>query len=53
MTDDDWNEEFEKYKRFPEYQKVNYGMNMEEFKSIFWWEWGHRFLGQNLFYLNI
>jgi len=42
----DWNVEFEAYKQIPEYQQINKGMSLEEFKGIFWWEWGHRFLGR-------
>lgn len=42
----DWLVEFEKYKQIPEYQLVNLGMSMAEFKFIYWWEWGHRFLGR-------
>ena len=42
----EWNEEFEKYKQIPEYQKINKGMSLAEFKTIFWWEWSHRFLGR-------
>ena len=41
-----WLEEFDKYKASPEYQLQNLGMSMDEFKGIFWWEWGHRFLGR-------
>jgi len=41
-----WLDEFEKYKAIPEYQQVNYGMSLSEFKTIYWWEWGHRFLGR-------
>ena len=41
-----WQEEFEKYKAIPEYKIVNRGMTLDEFKTIFWWEWGHRFLGR-------
>ncbi len=41
-----WLEEFEKYKTIPEYQEVNYGMSLEQFKAIYWWEWGHRFVGR-------
>lgn len=41
-----WLQVFEKYKAFPEYQKVNAGMSLEDFKSIFWWEYGHRVLGR-------
>ncbi len=41
-----WQVEFEKYKSIPEYEQVNYGMSLAQFKSIYWWEWGHRFLGR-------
>lgn len=41
-----WLEEFEKYKSIPEYEEVNWGMSLSEFKSIYWWEWGHRLLGR-------
>ncbi len=43
---EDWQNSFEKYRQIPEYQLVNKGMSLEEFKFIFWWEWGHRFLGR-------
>jgi cytochrome c oxidase assembly protein subunit 15 len=46
LNEADWNEAFEKYKRIPEYQIVNRGMPLAEFKFIYWWEWGHRFLGR-------
>jgi heme a synthase len=41
-----WLEAFEKYKLIPEYQVQNKGMSLEDFKFIYWWEWGHRFLGR-------
>jgi heme a synthase len=41
-----WQTVFEKYQQFPEYQKVNFGMSLEDFKLIFWWEYGHRVLGR-------
>ena len=46
LSDADWQSEFEKYKAIPEYELVNYGMSLERFKVIYWWEWGHRFLGR-------
>ncbi len=46
MSEADWASEFEKYKEIPEYQLQNEGMSLSEFKSIYWWEWGHRFLGR-------
>jgi cytochrome c oxidase assembly protein subunit 15 len=42
----DWASEFEKYRRIPQYRFVNAGMSLEQFKTIYWWEWGHRFLGR-------
>ena len=41
-----WSEAFEAYKTIPQYQQVNRGMSLDEFKTIFWWEWSHRFLGR-------
>jgi len=41
-----WAEEFNKYKAFPEYQKVNKGMSLDEFKGIFVFEYSHRLLGR-------
>ena len=46
MSEAAWLAEFEKYKAIPEYQQVNYGMSLGQFKEIYWWEWGHRFLGR-------
>lgn len=46
MTEAHWLEAFEKYKQIPEYHLVNKGMSLEEFEFIYWWEWGHRFLGR-------
>jgi len=42
----DWVDVFNKYKQSPEYLKINKGMNLAEFKNIFWWEYGHRVLGR-------
>lgn len=41
-----WQEAFGKYQQTPEYQQVNRGMSLEEFKGIFWWEYAHRLLGR-------
>jgi cytochrome c oxidase assembly protein subunit 15 len=42
----EWQEEFDKYRQIPQYQLINKGMTLAEFKTIFWWEWAHRFLGR-------
>jgi len=46
LSEADWLSEFEKYKTIPEYEQVNWGMSLHQFKQIYWWEWGHRFLGR-------
>lgn len=42
----EWEEEFQLYRQIPEYQQINRGMSLDEFKVIFWWEWGHRLLAR-------
>ena len=42
----DWQSEFDKYRQIPQYQLLNEGMSLAEFKVIYWWEWGHRQLGR-------
>ena len=42
----DWMIEFEKYKTTTEFQTINSSMTLDQFKFIYWWEWGHRFLGR-------
>ncbi len=46
MNEAAWLVEFEKYKQIPQYELLNEGMTLEAFKSIYWWEWGHRQLGR-------
>ena len=41
-----WEEVFAAYKQYPEYQKINVGMTLDDFKQIFWFEYGHRILGR-------
>lgn len=41
-----WLETFAKYKLTPEYQKINTGMDLAGFQSIFWLEYFHRLLGR-------
>lgn len=42
----DWQAEFAAYQETPEFQLQNSAMTLEAFKTIFWWEWGHRQLGR-------
>ncbi len=46
LNEADWLAALEKYRQIPEYQLINKGMSLDEFKFIYWWEWGHRFLGR-------
>jgi heme a synthase len=45
-SEEKWEKEFEIYKKFPEYDKKNRGMSLEEFKYIYWYEYSHRMLGR-------
>ncbi len=46
ITDAQWNDVFLMYQGSPEYQKVNKGMSLDDFKFIFFWEYLHRILGR-------
>ncbi len=48
LSEDDWFERFQKYQTSPEFIYKNNAMNMEEFKSIFWWEYIHRSIGNTM-----
>jgi cytochrome c oxidase assembly protein subunit 15 len=60
LNDKDWQISFDLYKATPQYQHINQGMSIAEFKFIFFWEYVHRlwarsmgliFLGPFLFFL--
>ncbi len=51
LSNADWLIEFEAYKLIPEFQLQNSWMDLQSFKVIFWWEWGHRFLARMLGFL--
>ncbi|PKV75185.1 COX15/CtaA family protein [Pontibacter ramchanderi] len=46
LSESEWLVMFDKYKQFPEYQKLNFGMTLSGFKQIFMWEYLHRLLGR-------
>ena len=48
LNETQWAVEFDKYKQIPQYREVNRGMTLDQFKTIFWWEWGHRLLGRTI-----
>lgn len=46
MNESEWMAAFERYKEFPQYQQLNEGMSLPEFKQIFFWEYIHRLMGR-------
>jgi cytochrome c oxidase assembly protein subunit 15 len=46
LSQAEWERLFTLYKTIPEYQQINRGMSLAEFKEIFWWEWIHRLWGR-------
>jgi heme a synthase len=46
LSPSDWQHEFEKYQTIPHYRLLNRGMSLDDFKTIYWWEWTHRLLGR-------
>lgn len=46
LSEAEWQHEFELYQQIPQYQVLNQGMTLDEFKFIFFWEWFHRALGR-------
>jgi heme a synthase len=49
MSDADWQDAFHKYQTMTaQAQVLNAGMDVNAFKGIYWWEWGHRQLGRTI-----
>jgi heme a synthase len=48
LSHEAWESEFAKYRESPQYELLNRGMRLDEFKFIYAWEWGHRQLGRFL-----
>ncbi len=46
LTPAAWQAEFDRYKAIPQYAQLFPDMDVEGFKSIFYWEWAHRLLGR-------
>ncbi|TKT81444.1 COX15/CtaA family protein [Aquamicrobium sp. LC103] len=51
LNETEWHEEFDKYRQIPQYEQINKGMSLDEFKTIFWWEWAHRLLARGVGFL--
>ena len=46
FNNSDWQIYFNLYKEIPQFKLINPQMNLDEFKIIFYWEYGHRILGR-------
>ena len=46
LDTEQWLVEFDLYKQYPEFQKLNSDMTLDGFKSIYWFEYSHRMLGR-------
>ena len=46
----EWNQEFAHYKEKIQYQIINEGMTVDEFKWIFFWEYAHRLWARLMFF---
>jgi len=49
-NDEEWDVEFNRWKTFPEYQRLykGTGFDIADFKNIFFWEWFHRMMGRSI-----
>jgi len=43
-----WEEEFSKYKQYPEFLKINSSFSLKDFKTIYFWEYLHRMIARLL-----
>ncbi len=48
LTEAEWQAEFDKYRQIDQWRIMNQWMELDDFKSIYWWEWGHRQLGRTI-----
>ena len=46
LSEPAWQAEFDGYKAIPQYRELNKGMNLAQFKVIYFWEWTHRLLAR-------
>jgi heme a synthase len=46
LSEADWQREFDHYRMSPQYEQTNRGMTLDDFKTIFFWEYVHRALGR-------
>lgn len=53
LNEAQWTEAFELYKQTPQYQKINQGMDLNDFKFIYFWEFFHRLWARLMFFVFV
>ena len=48
LNQEQWEQEFEKYKEYPEFKTVNSSLSLSDFKTIYFWEYLHRMIARIL-----
>ncbi|MEP7265205.1 MAG: COX15/CtaA family protein [Bacteroidota bacterium] len=46
LSEEAWQEEFNNYKKIPQYQLLNSDFQLSDFKAIYFWEYIHRLIGR-------
>lgn len=53
LNQQEWGEAFDLYQQTPQYQKINQGMALQDFKFIFFWEYFHRLWARLMFFVFV
>ena len=48
LNDRQWEQAFDRYKKYPEFKQINFSMSLGKFKFIYWMEYIHRLWGRLL-----
>ena len=48
LSEAEWQRVFALYRQTPEFRQVNFGIDLDGFQTIFWWEYVHRLWGRLL-----
>lgn len=48
LSHDAWMHEFDLYKETPQYEKINQGLSLSDFKFIYFWEYFHRLWARSM-----
>jgi len=52
LSETEWDEQFQLYRRSPEFQQVNQNFQLSDYKKIFFWEYFHRLWGRLIFLVS-